>query len=202
MVLTVSDDARGLVERARNGDQAAFAELFASLREPLLAVLRSRQGPGLDAEDLLHDTYVRALHSLERFEWQGEGSFEPWLRSIASHVAADAVRKQGRRNVLHLDFELRGSGPSPSRVLARGERRARLAAAMEELSPDHRTVLELARMDRLAIREIAERMGRSESAVKNLLLRATRSLRRSFGDTDSLHLGGETTGSGDASGGR
>ncbi len=206
MVLTVSDDAEGLVERASSGDQAVFAQLFASLREPLLAVIRSRRGrdvgPGLDPEDLLHDTYVRALHSLERFEWQGKDSFEPWLRSIASHVAADALRKQGHRNVLHLDWELRGSGPSPSRVLARGERRARLAAAMEELSPDHRTVLELARMERLSIREIAERMGRSESAVKNLLLRATQSLRHSFGDTDSLHLGGSASEGGESSRGR
>ena len=173
-----------------------------SCREPRLLLrrcpLRCRLGrdvrQAVDPEDLLQDTYVRALHSLERFEWQGEGSFGRWLQSIASHVTADTVRKQGRRSVLHLDWEVRGSGPSPSRVLARGERRVRLEEAMESLSPEHRTVLELARMERLSIAEIAERMGRSDSAVKNLLLRATRSLRRSFGDTDSFRLGRDASG--------
>ena len=59
---------------------------------------------------------------------------------------------------------------------------------MKSLSPDHRTVLELSRMQELSISEIAERMGRTQSAVKNLLLRATRKLRESFGDTQSLGL--------------
>lgn len=60
---------------------------------------------------------------------------------------------------------------------------------MKGLSPDYRTVLRLVRMDGLSIKEIAKQMGRSESAVHNLLLRATRQLRQSFGDTESLNLG-------------
>jgi DNA-directed RNA polymerase specialized sigma24 family protein len=49
-------------------------------------------------------------------------------------------------------------------------------------------VIVLARVEELKIREIAERMERSESAVKNLLLRALRELRQNFGDTESLRL--------------
>ena len=60
---------------------------------------------------------------------------------------------------------------------------------METLSPDYRTVLRLSRMDGLSVKEIAVQMGRSESAVKNLLLRATKQLKLSFGDTESLNLG-------------
>ena len=65
--------------------------------------------------------------------------------------------------------------------------------ALRTLSPDHQTVLELSRMQGQSIREIAERMERSESAVKNLLLRATRKLRLSFGDTESLGLDGASS---------
>ena len=64
--------------------------------------------------------------------------------------------------------------------------------ALRTLSTDHQTVLELSRMEGLSIREIAERMDRSESAVKNLLLRATRKLRESFGETASLGLDDES----------
>ena len=70
----------------------------------------------------------------------------------------------------------------------------------DALSPDYRTVIQLARIEGLKVREIAKRMGRSESAVKNLLLRAMKQLRDTFPDTESLglpqqrSLGGEDRG--------
>ena len=186
---------RKLVERARGGDQDAFAEVFEALRERLLATIRRRLSPPIrarvDAEDVLQDTFVRALHSLDRFECQGKGSFRRWLESIATHVALDVVRHHQRRKVLQIDRDVQGDGVAPSRVMRRQERLARLRNSLEVLSPDHRTVLELSRIEGLSIRDIATRMDRSESAVKNLLLRATRKLRESFGDTESLNLGDE-----------
>ncbi len=126
---------------------------------------------------------------MQRFEWRGDGSFLRWLESIAVHVTLDAVRRQGQRTVLRIDRDLPGDGTSPSKIIRRRERLNRLEASMKCLSPDYRTVLRLARMDGLSIKEIAKQMGRSESAVHNLLLRATKQLRQSFGDTESLNLG-------------
>lgn len=184
--------AREKVERARNGDSQAFAELFEPLRQQLLAAIRRRLSPEIrqriDPEDVLQDTFVRGLHSFTRFEWQGEESLRRWLESIATHVTLDVVRHQGRRKTLRLDHDMMGDGAPPSRAMRRQERRERLQNSLRTLSPDHRMVLELSRMQELSIREIAERMGRTESAVKNLLLRATRKLRESFGDTASLGL--------------
>jgi RNA polymerase sigma-70 factor (ECF subfamily) len=184
---------RHLVERARTGDQQAFEELCLNLRERLLATIRSRLGAaarqGTEPEDVLQASLVRALHSMQQFEWRGEGSFRRWLESIAIHVTLDVVRHQGRRTVLRIDRDLTGDGVSPSKGIRRQERLDRLEASMKRLSPDYRTVLRLARMDGLSIKEIAKQMGRSESAVHNLLLRATKQLRKSFGDTESLNLG-------------
>jgi RNA polymerase sigma-70 factor (ECF subfamily) len=100
-----------------------------------------------------------------------------WLVAIATHVTLDVVRHQGRRKALRIDGDLKGGGVPPSRAMRRKERRERLQNSLRTLSPDHRTVLELSRMKGLPIKEIAHRMGRTESAVKNLLLRATRKLR-------------------------
>ncbi len=195
MYATMPDETRErqLVERARSGDQQAFEELCLGLRERLLATIQSRLGPtarqAIDPEDVLQASFVRALHSIQRFEWRGEDSFRRWLESIAIHVTLDAVRHQGRRTVLRIDRELKGDGASPSKGIRRRERLDRLEVSMKALSPDYRTVLRLSRMDGLSIKEIANQMGRSESAVKNLLLRATKQLRQSFGDTESLNLG-------------
>ena len=184
--------AREQVERARNGDSQAFAELFEPQRQYLLATIRRRLSPAIqqriDPEDVLQDSFVRGLHSFSRFEWQGENSLRRWLEAIATHVTLDVVRHHGRRKTLRLEQDLMGDGAPPSRSMRRQERRERLQNSLRSLSPDYRTVLELSRMQELSIREIAQRMDRTESAVKNLLLRATRKLRESFGDTQSLGL--------------
>jgi RNA polymerase sigma-70 factor (ECF subfamily) len=77
---------------------------------------------------------------------------------------------------------------SAGRALRREERFERLEKALRGLSPDHREVIVLARIEGLQMKEIAERLGRSNSAVKNLLLRALKELKSSFGDTESFHL--------------
>ena len=182
-----------LIERARKGDQRAFEEIFGTLRERLLATIRIHLGPAvkqrLDPEDVLQDTFIRAYHSLERFEWRGKDTLRRWLESIATHVALDEIRHHGRRKLLQIDRDTQGTGPTPSKGLRRVERFERLKKSMERLSEDYQTVLRLSRMECLPLKEVARRMGRSESAIKNLLLRATRELKRSFGDTESLSLG-------------
>ena len=195
MYATMPDETRErqLVQRARAGDQQAFEELCLGLRERLLATIRSRLGSearrGTDPDDVLQAAFVQALNSIQRFEWQGDGSFGRWLESIAIHVALDAVRHQRRRKVLRIDRDIPGDDTSPSRGIRRRERLARLVVSMESLNPDYRTVLKLSRMKGLSIKETAQQMGRSESAVKNLLLRAIKQLRHSFGDTESFNLG-------------
>ena len=84
--------------------------------------------------------------------------------------------------------ELPADDESPGRNLRRQERFDRLSKSVESLSPDYRIVIRLARIEGLKIGEIADRMNRSPSAVRNLLLRAMRELKKSFGETESLSL--------------
>ncbi len=188
------DDTRtqDLLQRAKSGDADVFAELFESLRPQLLRIIHGKLSPTIrqrvDPEDVLQDTFVRASHSVERFEWQGDGSFHRWIEAIAAHVVLDVVRWQRRRAALRLDREPVGDGAPPSQGLRRKERRERLDLALASLSPDYRTVLQLSRMDGLTMRQIGVRMKRSENAVKILLFRATRKLKEAFGDTVSLGL--------------
>ena len=83
---------------------------------------------------------------------------------------------------------LAGTDSSPSKHVRRSERFERLQEAIRRLSPDHRRVILLVRIEGLTIREVAERMERSVSSVKNLLLRAMRAMRETLPDTESLTL--------------
>ena len=177
--------------RAGAGDRAAFETLAGEERPRLEAHIRSRLGGALrrnvDPEDIVQETLLRAFQSIPEMEWRGEAAFRSWLRTTAEHVLLKAAQSN-RRTPSPLDPEVPTDDPSPSRVQVRNERFERLRQAIVGLSPDYRQVIVLARIERLRIREIAKRMERSEDAVKQLLARALRKLKESFGDTGSLHL--------------
>ncbi len=187
-----------LVERAKRGDREAFFELVDRFRSRLEVAVRSRLGTSLqrDAEcdDVLQETFLRALTAIECFEWKGEQAFFQWLNTIAGRVVLELASRKKRRPTVPLEHEVPGHDESPSTGARREERFDRLESALKSLSPDHREVILLARIRKLPIKVIAERMNRSPDAVTHLLLRALDGLKESFGDTESLHLPRRTLG--------
>lgn len=181
-----------LLERARDGDRAAFDALVSPLRQDLLRRIRLKIGSSmrekLDPEDVLQEVQLRALQSISRFQWQGEGSLEAWLEGIAANLILHTVKTHRRRREFQIDREPCAPDATPSRVQRRDERFERLKKSVDALPPDYRAAVRLSRIDGLSIHEISERMGRSPSAVKNLLFKAMKMLRESFGDTESLSL--------------
>ncbi len=199
-VMSKQRNMEGLIDRARRGDRAAFDELVSLAREPLLDHIRFQMGRSLreklDLEDVLQDVLLRAFKSAEYFKGQNGESFQSWLQGIARHVISSHGRHQGRGKEIEILQDVPASNVSPSRHQRRKERFERLSKSVEALKPDYQTAIRLSRIEGLKISEIAERMNRSPSAVKNLLLRAMRELRKSFGDTESLSLPDEQFGEG------
>jgi RNA polymerase sigma-70 factor (ECF subfamily) len=181
-----------LVELARQGNRAAFDELISLTRERLIGFIRFQLGNRLrqkvEFEDVLQEVLLCAYQSVGEFQGQDNQAFRRWLEGIARNIVRNLARRRGWKLELEISQELPGSNVSPSRNQRRQERFERLSKAVEGLSPDYRTVIQLSRIEGLKIREIADRMNRSHSAVKNLLLRAMRELKKSFGDTESLSL--------------
>jgi RNA polymerase sigma-70 factor, ECF subfamily len=179
-----------LVKRARGGVRAAFDALAEHHRAKLLRWIHSRMSPPLRAkvepEDLLQETLVWAHRSIGKLDWGGEEAFEHWLFSIAKHVVLKEAARRGGKGENLLECEPPTEESSPSQAMRRGERFDRLEAALQGLSPDHRRVVELARLRGMPIKEIASQMQRSPDAISQLLNRALKKLKESFGDTESL----------------
>ena len=191
-VMTEIDSHRVLIERAQRGDRAAFDRLASAATDALLARIQRRMSrelqEDLGPDDVVQETFFRAFRSLEKFSWQGEGSFESWLYGIALKIILHSARERGKWNLLRVTREPEAADPSPSHQQRREERFDRLERSLDSLSPLYRRVVQLARIEGLSIAEIAERMERSPSSVRNLLFRAMKQLRESFGDTESLGL--------------
>lgn len=184
-----------LLVAAKSGDRAAFDVVVQRFEGRLRESVGSRIGAHLqskiDVDDVVQETFAKAYKSLARFEWRGEEAFLSWLRTISENFVLHVADRYRSEKLFELDRQLHpgaGEEATASRAARRGERFERLREALASLSADHREVILLARIEGLQLKEIAARMNRSVSAVQNLLLRALKELKRSFGDTESFHL--------------
>jgi len=84
-----------MLQRARNGDEQAFAELIAPYRRELQAHCYRITGSLTDAEDLLQDTMLAAWRGLAGFA--GRSSLRSWLYRIATNQCLNAMRAASRR---------------------------------------------------------------------------------------------------------
>ena len=192
MTMEADTPIQALIDRAREGDKNAFQELVERYEERLRRLVRSRLGSGLegkiDVADVVQDAFLRALQALPHFEWQGEDSFLRWLSRIATNSLRETARREKRRVIVPLQDNVQTEGLTHSRAKRREERFDRLQDALDALSPEHRQVILLARVDRLPMKEVARRIGRTTTATSQLLWRAMQKLKDCFGDTESLHL--------------
>ena len=167
----------GLVELARGGDSEAFGMLYDHYQTSVYRFLYYRVGSVALAEDLMSETFFRALRSMSSFRWQGK-DFGAWLMTIARNLTADHY-KSGR-NRLEYTTEDMSAHDSPTEgpenaVLASLTNEA-LLEALGELPTEQQECLVMRFLQGLSIAETAQVLGRSDGAVKQLQLRGVRNL--------------------------
>ena len=160
---------QALVEAAKQ-DPSGFAALYEAHFERIYAFIAHRVRDRSAAEDLTAEVFRRALASIGAFEWRGV-PFAAWLYRIAANEIADYAAKAARER-----GSIRADEPSRDES-ERVEHRATLFRLVGQLPPDQRRVVVMRFAEERSIREIAEALGRSEGAVKQLQWRALETLR-------------------------
>jgi RNA polymerase sigma-70 factor (ECF subfamily) len=166
-------DERLLIEAAQQ-DPSRFAELYEKNFHRVYAFVARRVRDRDEAEDVTAEVFHEALRNLPRFQWRG-APFAAWLLRIAANTLADRWERAGRNGALATDDP---AGVEVG-VQAEAERRAMLSQLVDRLPPDQRMVIIRRFVDQKDVREIAQEIGRSEGAVKQLQFRALETLRRS-----------------------
>lgn len=182
-----------LAIRWADGDRAAMAALVRRYYQPLLSLFYRLTARRVEAEDLVQETWLRAMRSLK--EPRGI-AVRPWLYRIASNLWRDEARKYIRRlaagaatEPLEDDLDL----PAPHDVagdVEQAEAIRRVRAALLELSPHHQEAVLLRYYQGLSYEEIAEVAGVPVGTVRSRLHHATQQLRLQLHDL--LPGGGET----------
>lgn len=190
----MSDPSQSSICSATRGDPVAIEEVLGAYLPRLQRFVHLRLGPQLrareDTLDIVQST-VRELLQQPDFEWRGEIEFRAWLFQAALHKILEKQRFHGAEKRA-LDREVQPASSvfgealadlvSPSRIAGAREELQRLEAAIDRLTEPQREVLTLARIVGLPHAVIAERLGKSEVAVRQLLVRAMAAVGQALGD--------------------
>jgi RNA polymerase sigma-70 factor (ECF subfamily) len=178
-----------LLLAARNGSEEALGELLDRVGNRLLAIIRLRMGSSLraslESRDILQLVLMKAFTRIGQVQAESGGSFMAWLARIAENEIRDQAthfRRQRRDAARQVPLDQIGSAELGERVRSQasqvvlGQQMELLEQALEQLSPEHREVIVLRKLEEHSFAEIGERMGRSPDACRMLLARAMTAL--------------------------
>ena len=197
--LTGSSDEELLI-RFGKGQKEAFGVLVRRYERELFGYLRRYLGDSTLAEDVFQNTFLQVY--VKSGQYEPGRPVRPWLYTIATNQAIDALRRQGRHQALSLDqgreelpdgdvrslletLESRGAGPADAAEGA--ERRDRVRASVERLPDFLRQVLVLAYYQGLKYREIADILDIPVGTVKSRLHAALVKLQEIWASSPSCY---------------
>jgi RNA polymerase sigma factor (sigma-70 family) len=171
---TCTDDA--LVTRFRAGDDAAFTEIHARFRTPLVAFARRMlRGTGHDAEDVVQDAIIRAYRGLRVTD--RPMVLRPWLYKIVRNRALDELRIPQRTDSFDDAIGLCAvPSPDPAQCVAERDEMRQLVAEIGRLPERQRMALVLREFDGRSHAETARALHTTVPATKSLIIRARSNL--------------------------
>lgn len=191
------------LEAIRSGDKSAWPAYVDHLRPMLLTHLERQMSESLkhkiEPEDILQEVALEACTAGPQQDWAGR---EPraWLFQLCERRMIDAHRRifaQKRGGEKQVAFDaasssrpgfrhlLAASITTPSAAVIRNEQAGQIQSAFESLTNEQREAVRLRYMENLPSKEIAERMGKTDGAVRVMLARAVKALQGVMTDSGS-----------------
>jgi RNA polymerase sigma-70 factor (ECF subfamily) len=180
-----------LVRASRHGDKEAFRELVERYQRKVTSVAVGMVHNRDDAIEIAQETFVKAFENLDKFK--GESSFYTWLYRIVVNRAIDFRRRERRHPTIALE-DWAGEGEGYEEILREDrpndpyeetqsrEVGARVAEAINELTPDHKAVILLREVEGLSYEEISRVMQCSKGTVMSRLHYARKKLQKRLKD--------------------
>jgi RNA polymerase sigma-70 factor (ECF subfamily) len=170
-----------LVEEAKKGNQAAYAELMDRYRDSIYFTMLKMVKNTDDADDLTIEAFGKAFNRLEQYS--PSFAFSTWLFKIASNNSIDFIRKK-RIQVTSMDsgfsnsdgesiqIDARSTGLNPEETIIQGQRIDHMRLLVSKLKPKYRELVEKRYFEEMSYEEIAEEMNLPLGTVKAQLFRA------------------------------
>ncbi len=194
-----SQDVAEWLPAARAGSREAMGQALEAYRAYLLLIANRQLDPALRAKggasDLVQETFMEAMRDFPRFQGNSSDELQAWLRQMLLHNVANFARgyrgthkrEVGREVALERETPSGGHGPgvaadtpSPSGQAMAQEETESLERDLAQLPDDYKEVIRLRHQDGLSFAEIAQRLQRTENAVRKLWFRAIERLQETM----------------------
>lgn len=166
-----------LVERGRNGDDAALSTLVRRHHAAAYRVALSLTRDEDAAQDVTQDAFLKAFRALSTF--RGDAAFRTWLLTITANEARGALRKSKRLRETAIDDvePIHADEADPAELAVLAEESGRARALLERLPEKQRLSVGLRIDEGLSFREIGELIGSTEGAARVNYFHGIRRLR-------------------------
>jgi RNA polymerase sigma-70 factor (ECF subfamily) len=180
-------DENAIIAGMARGDQRAFRELVEHYKKKVYYLALDMAGNPVDAEDISQEVFLKVYRSFSTFRHGAKlGS---WLYRVTYNASIDHLRSKGATPEPIADEVLesrsrkddglpRGAANDPVAAAEERELQARIAKALEKVSPQEKAVFLLRHNEDLMLKDIAETLGLSVGSVKSYLFRAVRKLQK------------------------
>jgi len=175
--------ARETIRRALRGDTRAFEDVIAAYSRKLYAIAYGVVKNAAEAEDVVQETFLRAY--ARRWLIRDPDKLPSWLYRTAWNRACDLVRKRskfflpGERDTMEAVAD--EATPCPGASLCATERTEAVQRLLDTLPESHRVAITLRFMEGMEYSEIEKTMGLSNGALRGILGRAMKTLRKGIG---------------------
>jgi len=183
LAIEFGEDDADLARRLQRRDPQALADLYDRYGRLVYALILRVVRDGSIAEDLVQETFLRVWNRVQGFDAE-KGGIGPWMLAVARNRAIDYLRSAaGRmRNASDLnETEHPALFSDMEKQLLAADKVRRVKTALEKLSANQRTVIELAYFEGLSQAEMAERMNQPLGTVKTWVRAALKMLRDELG---------------------
>lgn len=181
-------DEQVLIERAGRGDEAAFEQLVIAYKKQIYNLALRMTGNREDAFDLTQETFLKAWHAIELFQF--DSKFSTWLCRIASNTCIDHLRRQRRKKTFSLttlddedaayEISIADSTLDPAHIVEEMQDRQSVYDALQSLPAEYRVVLSLRAIEDMSYDEIGQALNLNSGTVKSRIARAREKMRKAM----------------------
>lgn len=177
--LGIIDKEKELLARIAEGDKEAFGGLYDFYAPRIFRFIRIKVGSQALAEDLTSESFLRIWEYIQQEEKEIEESFQALLYKIAHNLIADHYkRKSSQELILDDDFrEFLEKLPAKDEIRLK-EDATEIHRALVEIKQEYQNVIILYYIDELSVEEIAKIMDKSQGAIRVLIHRGLKSLKK------------------------
>lgn len=177
-----------LVNDVRKGDNAAVKKLYDTWSGYLFALCTRYITDKDIAEDILQESFIKILSSIDSFTWKGEGSLKAWISRITVNESLQYLRKQKKLSFVEYSDALPDKSDNDEAPQVGGVHPSEIQKMIQELPDGYRTVFNLFVFEEKSHKEIAEMLGITESTSASQFHRARKILAQKIKDYENKNI--------------